>query len=170
MLIPGRFRWAFLQLGRLKTLRPLIPVGINKVLADLPKTLDESYERILSHDIQDIYRSTAFSILRWLTLAYQPLLIEELIDACAISLENGGRFFEDERLNALSLLDMVPNLVTIDPEVDLQATEPPRNVHYVSLSHFSVKEYLVGASILSSAASMFAVNAKLHHATRPDAV
>ena len=75
-----RFRWAYCQVQELKKLKSTKPKYIKDVLRTLPKTLDETYERILCA-IEERYRPEALALLRWITYSTTPLTLGELAEA-----------------------------------------------------------------------------------------
>lgn len=142
----GMFRWAALQLEALKKTRVLAPRSIDKVLKNLPQDLDTTYTRLLS-SIDEEYDEEVRNALQWLTLAFRPLYVEELIDACVVHADRP--FQEGHRLRSLDLLELLSHLVSVEPAIDLVSEDLPRRVHCVTLAHFSVKEYLIKISTVS---------------------
>lgn len=119
-----------------------------KSLRTLPKTLDETYERILL-SIDDELSGYALSILRWLAFSIEPLYLNQLAEVTAINCDGDLVFDPSEKLeDPLDVLAICCSLVTI-----IQ----PENVdeRRVVLSHFSVKEYLVSERIRNGPASGF---------------
>jgi hypothetical protein len=59
------------------------PSAVKAALLTLPKTLDETYERMLGRiDTED--RTEALTLLRWLKYSYAPLTLERLTEACVV--------------------------------------------------------------------------------------
>src|ERR1700733_15406992 len=77
-----RFRWAALQLDRIKYLRIVNDGSVRALLEDVPDTLDATYARILL-EVPHYFQNEALSALKWLVLACRPLFIEELQEVCA---------------------------------------------------------------------------------------
>ncbi|KAN0141731.1 hypothetical protein V8E53_000193 [Lactarius tabidus] len=75
----GMFRWIFCQLD---VLRHCFPTNLRRVLEELPKSLDESYKRILK-EINNANRLHAYRLLQCLMVASRPLLVEELAEMLA---------------------------------------------------------------------------------------
>ena len=108
-------------------------------MRSLPKTLDETYSKILCN-IPDEYSDYAISILRWLTYAERPLRLAELGELIAVNLLGDLWFDADIRFpDSRDLLDIFPGLL----QVEVNESENP----IVRLAHFSVKEYLISERI-----------------------
>ena len=106
-----RFRWAVCQLD---TLRKCVkPSALRKVLASLPKTLDDTYERILCA-IDEAHAADAFKILQWLAFSTRPLELQELAEATAITLDDLPKFDPEDRLrHPTDILAICSSLVSI---------------------------------------------------------
>lgn len=117
---------------------PNLPT-LRKALRSLPKTLDETYSRILCN-IPDEYSDYAVSILRWLVYARKPLLLVELGELIAVNLSGNPWFDPDIRFpDPRDLLDVFPGLLQIEDNTP--------EVMIIRLAHFSVKEYLISERI-----------------------
>jgi len=68
---------------------------VRRVLEELPKSLDETYERILK-GINKANWEDEYRLLRCLTVAVRPLWVEELAEVLAVDFEPG----EIPKLNA----------------------------------------------------------------------
>src|ERR1700677_4230327 len=80
-----RFRWVACQLD---VLRKCIKLdGLTKKLKSLPKTLDETYDRILQN-IDDEYHNDAFNVLQWLAFSARPVTLAEVAEALAVNFTN----------------------------------------------------------------------------------
>ena len=139
-----RFRWAYCQL---ETLRWCPLRNISRALEGLPKTLDETYERILQ-GIPEEKRGDAHRIFQWLTVSFRPLRVEELAEVFAIDFDvepSGIPKFDpswrpsDAQANVLSTCS---TLITV---VDVRGEQA------VQFAHFSVKEYLTSDRIANLA-------------------
>ncbi|KAH8980461.1 hypothetical protein EDB92DRAFT_1820544 [Lactarius akahatsu] len=80
------FRWVYCQL---EVLRCCFPANVRRTLEELPKSLDETYERILK-EINNANREHSHRLLQCLTVASRPLRVEELAELLAIELDAGG--------------------------------------------------------------------------------
>ncbi|KAF8479929.1 hypothetical protein JB92DRAFT_2665290, partial [Gautieria morchelliformis] len=160
----GMFRWVVCQLDALRRCRSV--AALEKALTCLPKTLYETYDRILLAISED-YRQDALNLLQWLAFSARTLSLSEAVDLLAIEhyTEQGPLFDPKRRLwNPHDILTICSSLVTImDPNVQLHDGEDiltddgediltEDSIVYraqfpelgeVSLAHFSVREYLV---------------------------
>ncbi|KAL9119965.1 MAG: hypothetical protein Q9187_003484, partial [Circinaria calcarea] len=145
----GMFRWAACQLDELgKCLN--LPM-LRKALESLPKTLDDTYARILN-GIDEDYSQYAIIILQWLVYSARPLQIEELAEAVTVDLQSRPRFSADRRFPeprdvAAICSSLVTMLVEKFPARRRLKKEEPRTM--VRLAHFSVREYLTSERILA---------------------
>ena len=155
-----RFRWAYCQL---ETLRQCPRRHISSTLEKLPKTLDETYERILQ-GIPELMQSDAHRIFQCLTVSLRPLGVEELAEVFVINFEeetSGIPIFEPSWRDAnaeTAVLSACSTLVTIVVE-----PEWPHG-KIVRFSHFSVQEYLTSDRIANAEhVSRFYIHPKPAH-------
>ena len=138
----SRFRWVVCQL---ETLRRSVQRNLRGILEKLPKTLDETYERIL-RDINEDNREHARRLLHCLAAAVRPLRVEELAEILAFDFDNvqggipkfhaGWRCKDQEE----AVLSTCSSLIAI-------VGDPYHRV--VQFSHFSVKEFLTSNRLAS---------------------
>jgi len=76
----GMFRWVHCQV---ETLRRCFPPSIRRILRELPKTLDETYERMLM-EIDEEKQPYANRLFQCLVISVRPLRVEELAEVFAI--------------------------------------------------------------------------------------
>ncbi|KAI8623610.1 ankyrin repeat-containing domain protein [Xylariaceae sp. FL1651] len=151
----GMFRWAVCQLEVMRGC--LTPAMVREKLKTMPRDLDQTYDRILG-DIPTFHRPFVQSALHWLVFSARPLLLEELAEASVICPDAE---FDPESPRLLSptlILDLCGVLVrlsTINSQaewldtkkmIESRRTRPystAHNVVVISLSHYSVKEYLI---------------------------
>ncbi|KAI0299910.1 hypothetical protein BC826DRAFT_966879 [Russula brevipes] len=131
----GMFRWVFCQL---EALRHSLPSSVRHILAKLPKSLDETYERILQ-EIPKVNQVHTHRLLQCLTVAVRPLTVEELAEVFAIDFPVAGgipKLDESSRCEDQehAVLSACSSLIAI---VEHKGS---RRVHF---SHFSVKEFLI---------------------------
>jgi hypothetical protein len=79
-----RFRWVVCQLDMLPNCVTL--PALRKALESLPKTLDETYECILTN-IDESYASDVRKLLQFLTFSPRAMSLTELVDMPAIDVE-----------------------------------------------------------------------------------
>ena len=139
-MICDRFRWVFCQL---EVLRYCFPSNLRRILEELPKSLDDTYKRIL-REINNANQVHAYRLLQCLTVASRPLRVEELAEVLAFDLSPGGV----PRLNAdwrweneeEAVLSACSSLVSVIIEDGFRI---------VQFSHFSVKEFLTSDRLAS---------------------
>ena len=128
-----RFRWVFCQL---EVLRHCFPTNLRDILEELPKSLDETYKRILK-EINNANRVHAYRLLQCLMVASRPLQVEELAEMLVFDLSaggipklNAGWRLEDQKEAVLSACSSLVSIVI------------ENGFRIVQFSHFSVKEFL----------------------------
>jgi ankyrin repeat protein len=135
-----RFRWVFCQL---EVLRHCFPANLRHTLEELPKSLDETYKRILN-EINNANRVHAYRLLQCLSVALRPLRVEELAEVLAFDLTTGGLpklnaswRWEDQEEAVLSACSSLVSVIIDDGS------------RVVQFSHFSVKEFLTSDRLAS---------------------
>ena len=124
---------------------------VRRALQDLPKTLDETYDRIFDAIEAGPNAEEALKVLRWLTYSQRPLQTDWLLEVTGIFLEDGDRFDPDEVLEDVrDVLRLCSSLVTIYNGNEESTTHhiDDRTDAYrwtVRLAHFSVREFLVSS-------------------------
>jgi hypothetical protein len=170
-----RFRWVVCQL---ETLRACLTVSeLRKQLQALPKTLEDTYDRILLR-IEESHRQSTLKILQWLAFAAMPVTVEEVAEVVAVDLGTEPSFNPDLRLfNPRDVMTLCSSLIireSISAEEVLEISITG-NVPYleeygdfhradrevIRLAHLSVKDYLISDRIKTSQAHDFAIDAKL---------
>ncbi len=139
-MFSNRFRWVFCQL---EVLRHCFPTNLRRILEELPKSLDETYKRILK-EINNANREHAYRLLQCLAVASRPLQVEELAEVLAFDLSKGGipKLIADWRWEDQeeAVLSACSSLVTIIID---------NGSRVVQFSHFSVKEFLTSDRLAS---------------------
>ncbi|KAF8517231.1 hypothetical protein JB92DRAFT_2679081, partial [Gautieria morchelliformis] len=158
----GRFRWVACQLDALRKCRS--PAALQKTLKSLPKTLYQTYDKILS-DILEDDRQDALTLLKWLAFSVRPISLDEAVEVLATdpTAEDCPLFDPRRRLrHAQEILIICSSLViTTAPAVMVRNIEVNTNeasgskhnnnldggrvspTEELRLAHFSVKEYLI---------------------------
>lgn len=141
----------------------------------MPRSLDETYERILA-SIDETYHEEVRIALQWLTFSAVPLSVAELAEACSIGLENARNQNLLEECNeetvagllgVLSPLILVEQLSLEIPDTIEDTIEYPlpekfsatRRGQRVRLAHFTVKEYLLSNRLQNTPVSQFGLSA-----------
>ena len=134
------------------------------MLEELPKSLDETYERILK-GINNANREHAHRLLQCLVVAVRPLRVAELAEVLAVDFgtASGGEAsklktewrWEDQEDAILSTCSSL--IAVVDEDED--ASRAMRHSHLdssraVQFSHFSVKEFLTSPRISTSNADV----------------
>ncbi|KAG2340434.1 hypothetical protein BDR05DRAFT_1002613 [Suillus weaverae] len=148
----GMFRWVQCQLDVI--MRCKIPDSIRKALDDLPKGLYETYERII-HSIEERGQDDdliAQSCLLWLAGTFTPLTLDQLNEAMMIEVKQSNLNPDLGVVDPMDIVVACGSLVTYDEKTGV-----------VALSHYSVKEYLIGRpnKIIKSISDMHARICKL---------
>ncbi|RFU30804.1 hypothetical protein B7463_g5547, partial [Scytalidium lignicola] len=143
----GMFRWAACQLDSLKGCLHL--KALRKALASLPKTLDETYSRILANiNHSEEHREDAIRILQFLTFSERPLTIGAVVDAIAVNLSGDLQFDPSYRMPIpREILRICSSLVSLATE---ELNDKTKGVIELELAHFSVKEYLISGRVEES--------------------
>jgi ankyrin repeat domain-containing protein 50 len=105
----------FCQLDALKRCRK--KKALLEALETLPKTLDDTYERILT-SVEKDYQQEVRRALIWLAFSRRPLRIEELAEAAVVDSNLSPPFDPEERLHdpCNDILEILGSLVTISSE------------------------------------------------------
>lgn len=138
--------------------------ALDKTLSSLPKTLDETYERILRDLESTDQLEYAIKALRWLCFSMRPLSLAEMVEILAIETGDQGGFDPEDRLPdpmdirvvcsslidlehgkddnmnyaySISIADMGPDTLT-----SYRGAESPDKI-LIRLAHFSVEEFLL---------------------------
>jgi ankyrin repeat protein len=140
LMLSNRFRWVYCQL---EVLRNCLPKNLRRVLKELPKSLDETYQRILK-EINNANQKEAHQLLQCLAVAYRPLRVEELAEVLALDVDAAGipRFnanwrWEDHEAAVLSACSSLVSVIYYAGSRVFQ------------FSHFSVKEFLTSDRLAS---------------------
>jgi len=132
-----------------------------KALKELPKTLDDTYERILSA-IDETYQSEARRALFWLAFSQRPLSIDEVAEAACINPDAEVPFDPEDRFHdpANDILEILGSLVTVSASAE---DDTLKDGSGVKLAHFSVREYLLSSRLHNSPSSRFSASEVVVH-------
>lgn len=147
----------------------------------MPETLDQTYDRILQ-TVPSLHQRFVQSALHWLAFSSRPLLLKELAEAAVIDPDTGMFDPDDSRLVDENLiLDLCGTLVTssvkkydrstasddwLNEKLAIEYGYNPYLSQYtgfdvVSLSHFSVKEYISSERLQKSALSSYSTSERI---------
>ena len=138
----SRFRWVVCQL---ETLRRSVQRDVRGILSKLPKTLDETYERVL-RDIHEDNKEHARRLLHCIAVAVRPLRVEELAEILMFDFDAAEgampEYHADRRRkdHEEAVLSTCSSLIAIAEHDDGFYGSRRRVVQF---SHFSVKEFLM---------------------------
>ncbi|KAL6812142.1 ankyrin repeat-containing domain protein [Trichoderma sp. SZMC 28015] len=139
----GMFQYIRCQFEALQKLRS--PRDIRRALEDLPKGLDETYDRMLQ-GIDDRYRKSVANSLKWLAFSMQSLTVDELAEIFIMHPDDAVVIDSTERLfTTRDVLMYFSGLIVENKET-------------VRLAHFSIKEYLVSSRIHPHLTSTFSIS------------
>ncbi|KDR66095.1 hypothetical protein GALMADRAFT_32850, partial [Galerina marginata CBS 339.88] len=132
----GSFRWVALQLSELEMC--LSEYEIMEQMKNLPKGLDEIYERILKA-IDGKYRADTMTFLEWLSFSKRPMKVAEVAEAITVDFSSKG----DPIFNAKRRYSNPRDMLVRCSSLPLLTVKTGT----VKLSHFSVKEYLLSERV-----------------------
>ena len=129
---------------QLEVLRICFPSNLRRILEELPKSLDDTYKRIL-REINNANQDHAYRLLQCLMVASRPLRVEELAEVLAFDLSAGGVpklnvdwRWENQEEAVLSACSSLVSVIIIED-----------GSRIVQFSHFSVKEFLTSDRLAS---------------------
>ena len=153
----GMFRWVVCQLD---AIRGSMKLGLlRKALRILPKTLDETYARILN-SIPEEHVEDARRILSCLICAFRPLAIGKIAEIVAIVIEGEHYYDMESRLQEpRDNLTICSGLVS-STKIPGKTRPDGENICFkgLRLAHFSVKEYLTSDRTAPAQGSRFALD------------
>jgi hypothetical protein len=139
-------------------------------LRSLPRSLDETYERILC-SIDEGSIEEARRILTLLCFSSRPLTVQELIDGIAVDLHEPACLNLRRRLQDMDdLREICPGLIDVSIKLDKGFSFVPgsdndvERTPIVRIAHFSVQEYLESDRIKRQKAVPFALASASAHA------
>src|SRR5882724_7924898 len=120
-----RFRWAFCQLDILKRLHTIPEIRL--ALTQLPKTLDETYERILCN-IPSENQKMVHRTLNLIACGYE-FTLEQLSELLAVNIENPSFDRQNKPFDIHAPVEACTCLVTYNMDTGI-----------LNLAHYTVKE------------------------------
>ncbi|KAI9776530.1 MAG: hypothetical protein M1839_009511 [Geoglossum umbratile] len=139
----GMFRWVDCQLDPL--LKCSTQNDVEKALQTLPKTLEDTYDRMLL-SIPTIHHEKVKRTLYFLVFSVRPLSFREAVEAAVV--KPGCRSFgpKDRLFDPEDIVEMCSNLVSLSEDTST-----------LKLAHNSVREYLTSDHVRKGPASFFSV-------------
>ncbi|KAK8036681.1 hypothetical protein PG993_008664 [Apiospora rasikravindrae] len=138
----GMFRWVSCQFDILT--HCLDRPAIRRELANLPRTLDATYARILSR-VQPEHMRYTTRLLQFLAYSERPLRLDEAVDALAVDTSSQPRFDAANRtVIPEKIATYCAGLVIL---VKRQTEDNGTTVTEIQLAHFSVQEYLTSGRL-----------------------
>jgi hypothetical protein len=129
---------------QIEALRVCFPPALRRILEELPKTLDTTYERILL-GIEDSKREYTYRLLQCLVVSIRPLRVEELAGVLAVRLDEGedSEYHSDWRPEDArqAVFSACSSLITV---VNVNGSP------VIQFSHFSVKEFLMSSRLANA--------------------
>lgn len=156
---------------------------IRRTLNALPKTLYETYDRMLVA-IDDLYFEQTLRALQWLSLSKEVLTASQLAEAMSLDSTGTPAMDEDQRITVESILDVLPDFIAVlehlnapksvdkedvngnegengDSNRHLLDSSPLKRLLHprdtLRLAHFSIKEYLTSNDVRTGNAHRFAL-------------
>ncbi|KIJ39782.1 hypothetical protein M422DRAFT_257378 [Sphaerobolus stellatus SS14] len=139
----GMFRWVDCQIESLKKCRRAY--DIKQTLGSLPKTLDETYKRILLA-VEEDDRVYVARLLAFIVFTSEPLRLEVLAKAIAFEPDMSELDPDRRFVDPKDILGFCSNFLS-----SYQDNRFPRRGIYLTLSHYSVQEYLLSRRMKSDA-------------------
>ena len=160
--IINRFRWVFCQL---EVLRRSLPRNLRHFLSELPKTLDETYVRMLAGIAED-KQSQAHRLFQCLAVAIRPLRVEELGELLALDFDEVREGVPKLKV-AWRLDDPEQGILTACSSLVTIVYDHVSEIRVVQFSHFSVKEFLTSDRLATydEPISQFHISPALAHTT-----
>jgi hypothetical protein len=133
--------------------------AIRKALGSLPKTLDETYERILMN-VAEGHISDVQKILQYLAFSASPVNMLEMVEVLAVNWDVEEPQFDPQNrlLDSKDILTICSTLVTTSEATGYQlGSEKLDTFVTLRLAHLSVKEYIISDRIKNSKVSTYSV-------------
>ena len=156
-----RFRWVACQLDVLRDC--LKPKLVRKKLKELPKSLNETYDRILLN-VPRLHWDDTHRALQWLIFSQRPMTLAELAEAIAVNVDEECFDVEDRFTSPSGLLRLCASLVNLQGAgIDDNGKAIQDDLRRIEIAHYSVAEYLMSDHIHNSEAKYFAVTPQEAH-------
>lgn len=134
---------------------------VDSVLLTLPRTLEETYDRILD-TITDTSKSGVRAVLQWLAFSERPMRLEEVAEIVAFDTPYAAFDMNRRLLNPREILTMCSSLLveneTYYHDYDFGHGKVP--ITELRLAHFTVKDYLLSRSLQNSRQLYYSIEKK----------
>ena len=143
----GQFLWLRMQQDLLRDSKSA--KALRAIVQAMPQKIHSIYERSWARieALEDPDRGRAMDILRWVTFAYRPLVVQELAEALVVNLERDMVAFSDDDLPSTVDDEFIDGEIKslCGPFVELQDDSqcPDPSFRTVHLAHVSVYEFLL---------------------------
>lgn len=138
--------------------------SLRKTLRTLPRTLFETYDRIIQQ-IDPVYHEMTFTILRWLCVCRRPLATNEAAEAVAMIPDpETNRPILDEASRLSDPSDIFIVCAGLVQSQSSSSDERGLAEEPLNLAHYSVKEYLYSDSISPGPCAAFRIRESEAHA------
>lgn len=130
----------------------------------MPRTLDDTYERILSA-IDETYQSEARRALFWLAFSERPLSIDEVAEAACIDPDDDMPFDPEDRFHdpRNDILEILGSLVSTSARSPGDRFNGEDDRYAIKLAHFSVREYLLSGRLRNRPSAIFSASEVIIH-------
>ena len=148
---------------QLESLRRCLSIStVRKTLSELPKTLDDTYDRILVNIPKEYIREAQCAI-QLLAISYRLLTVDEVAEAVAVDCEHDTFDTEMKLLNPESILEICGSLVALSGYAELLSKLTLMFREELCFAHYSVKEYLLSKRIFEGVSHCFGIADKPAH-------
>ncbi|KEQ59894.1 ankyrin, partial [Aureobasidium melanogenum CBS 110374] len=128
---------------------------LQRALQNLPRTLDDTYTRILESIPKDHIGQTmtVLNLLVWSDYTFSTI---EIVDAIAVNLDEDPGFNPKHRMPVpREVLRLCSSLVVVSKDIHyLGGYKENKSTDVVRLAHFSVKEYLISDHVSKACGSL----------------
>ncbi|KAH0349938.1 purine and uridine phosphorylase, partial [Aureobasidium melanogenum] len=149
----GMFRWVACQIDALRNCYDY--PRLQRALQNLPRTLDDTYTRILESIPKDHIGQTmtVLNLLVWSDYTFSTI---EIVDAIAVNLDEDPGFNPKHRMPVpREVLRLCSSLVVVSKDIHyLGGYKENKSTDVVRLAHFSVKEYLISDHVSKACGSL----------------
>lgn len=135
---------------------------IRQNLSKLPLDLDETYERLLV-SVSDTQRDNLLKILRWITFSHEPLRAVDIASFMAIDYHREPAYDPEASWHEPKAIFSLCRGLIMPLSSSSSRIAILSDTMHVSLSHFSVKEYLVSDRARQGPAQFFFLDARESH-------